>query len=307
MLQCRRALRSAFRAGHVGLIHHVTFASDWLPTPAVGVGARYIWGPVGGSTSAPRSLVRRLTLRGRIAERVRTITSTVSRVILVRRTIRGASLCIALNDDSKATLLRAGARRVVTRPNAVIEFAERDRSSTYAGVGHRDGRPTAAYVGRLVEWKGLSLAIEALARPEMADWRLIVAGSGPSAGLFSQLAQRLGCADRVDFLGHVPRSDVASILSSSDAFVFPSFHDSAPWAVAEAAAFGLPVICFPLGGGSTLAGSLARLIDLTNPVESIASHLRAVTERRDERRPTSDWTRSSLLYDLEMIYGEVQR
>lgn len=43
----------------------------------------------------------------------------------------------------------------------------------------------------------------------------------------------------------------------SDTFLFPSLHDEAGWAVAEAIASGLPVVCLDHGGPRVVAGVAA--------------------------------------------------
>jgi len=57
---------------------------------------------------------------------------------------------------------------------------------------------------------------------------------------FPALAQRLGVADRVSFLGF--RDDVARLLRASDLFVFPSRYETFALVVLEALASGVPVV-----------------------------------------------------------------
>jgi glycosyltransferase involved in cell wall biosynthesis len=53
---------------------------------------------------------------------------------------------------------------------------------------------------------------------------------------------------------------VLAAISDADAMLFPSLHDSAGWAAAEASAAGLPVVCLDIGGPPLLAGPNARVV-----------------------------------------------
>lgn len=72
-------------------------------------------------------------------------------------------------------------------------------------------RLTFVMAGRLVPFKGVDDAIDALALPAAADWDLVVLGADDHAApgettRLQELAARLGVAQRVRFLGHVPQA-----------------------------------------------------------------------------------------------------
>jgi len=83
-----------------------------------------------------------------------------------------------------------------------------------------DDRPTLVMAGRLVPFKGVDDAIEALTRPAAADWRLVVAGDDDYASpheteRLRALAAARGVSERVHFAGQVP--GVSHWLSAFDA------------------------------------------------------------------------------------------
>ncbi|WP_422678011.1 glycosyltransferase [Blastococcus brunescens] len=106
-------------------------------------------------------------------------------------------------------------------------------------------------VGTLAPLKGWALAIDAIASMPEPRSRLLLVGTGPDEGRLRARAQRRGVADRVRFAGHLPRDQVFALLTSARALLFPSFHDSAGWAVAEALTLGCPVVCLDLGDRRT--------------------------------------------------------
>jgi glycosyltransferase involved in cell wall biosynthesis len=83
-----------------------------------------------------------------------------------------------------------------------------------------DARPTLVMAGRLVPFKGVDDAIQALARPEASDWTLVVAGEDDHSApgeteRLRGIATSLGVDDRVYFAGHVPR--ISHWLAAFDA------------------------------------------------------------------------------------------
>ncbi len=108
----------------------------------------------------------------------------------------------------------------------------------------RQHRPQLAFVGAL-GWernKGIDVALQALAllsRDPSFAHRLVVAGAGSSAPS-KRLAQQLGIADRVEFLGLC--NDVPALLAESDLLISPSVYEAYGLAVHEALVAGLPAI-----------------------------------------------------------------
>lgn len=98
------------------------------------------------------------------------------------------------------------------------------------------------------EWarKGLEFAIEALARIQRPDVKLLVLGQDAEARRFDELARRLGVRDRIVLGGF--RRDVAAGLGASDIFLFPSRYEAFSLATIEAASCGLPIVATRING-----------------------------------------------------------
>lgn len=104
-----------------------------------------------------------------------------------------------------------------------------------------------AFVGRVVEEKGLLTLVRALGQVTDRDWRLILVGSGPHEQAIKDELAVLGIADRVEWRGFLPHDQVASFYESVDALALPS--ESRPnWkeqfgrVLVEALACGTPVV-----------------------------------------------------------------
>jgi glycosyltransferase involved in cell wall biosynthesis len=97
-------------------------------------------------------------------------------------------------------------------------------------------------VGRLVPPKGLDRVIQAAPHllREFPDVRFVWVGDGAARDALAAQATEYGVGDRIVFAGQ--RSDVPRFLRAADLFVFPSLFEGFGLALAEAMAWGLPVV-----------------------------------------------------------------
>jgi glycosyltransferase involved in cell wall biosynthesis len=104
-------------------------------------------------------------------------------------------------------------------------------------------------VGRLVRSKGVDIAIraEALLRKKQTKVGLLVRGSGPELANLKALANALGVADYVKFLGQQSKTTLAKLYNSADILIIPSRKDLFPFVLLEAAGCALPSISTRVG------------------------------------------------------------
>jgi glycosyltransferase involved in cell wall biosynthesis len=128
-------------------------------------------------------------------------------------------------------------------------------------LGFGDADIVFAYAGRLVGWKGLSVAIRALAEPALRDQsaRLLIIGQGDELPRLQGLARSLGAANRIVFHPPVSHDALPALYALSDAGIFPSIGDEAfGITIAEAMACGLPVLASYVGGIPEVVGNEGR-------------------------------------------------
>lgn len=75
---------------------------------------------------------------------------------------------------------------------------------------------------------------------------LVLAGDGEELAAYRELANTLGIARSVRFLGH--RNDIADVLAASDVAVMLCLQEAFGFAAVEAHAIGLPVVAYRAGG-----------------------------------------------------------
>lgn len=301
LMRAQRLLAQRIASDEIELVHHITYASDWLPSVRSGT-VPLIWGPVGGATKTPRELRSYLSKSAKFRDVLRSMISDTFRRAFAKRTIRDASLCLALNSDTAAVLSCLGAQRVIVAPNAIIEDADKPARDTGA---RPTGTFTAVYAGRILEWKGIAIALQAFEQRNANRWVLHVYGEGVDREKLEAQASELGLSGVVKFMGSVRRQILFDSMLKADAFIFPSLHDSSPWVVAEAAAAGLPVLCFPQGGSRELALENARIIDTHRPTASINEILDSIETGQCGTAVRIPWDRRRVRELLKLSYGEV--
>jgi glycosyltransferase involved in cell wall biosynthesis len=105
-------------------------------------------------------------------------------------------------------------------------------------------------VGRLEAVKRVDLAIRALAQAP-GSLRLLIAGTGTQAAAFQALAESLGIADRVVFLGAVDDDTLLSLYAGARAVVFPPFDEDFGYITLEAFLARKAVVTTTDAGGPT--------------------------------------------------------
>lgn len=140
--------------------------------------------------------------------------------------------------------------------------------------------PTFAYVGRLKRYKGLHLALEAvaLARHHVPAIRFEIAGSGDDRPRLERIAHRLGLEDCVRFLGFIDDAAKLRLLREVWAVVFPSPKEG--WGITnvEAAACGTAAVASDSPGlrESVLNDETGILVPHNRP-EALANALRRLS------------------------------
>lgn len=100
--------------------------------------------------------------------------------------------------------------------------------------------------GRLAMQKNYPVLLRAARL--LPDVSFVIVGDGPLGDELRRLARELGVADRVEFMGFRPRSEVLKILAGASVFAQPSVFEGHSLALVEAARMGLPLIVSSVPG-----------------------------------------------------------
>jgi teichuronic acid biosynthesis glycosyltransferase TuaC len=166
---------------------------------------------------------------------------------------RAAAGLLAVSGSVRASMIEAGLPpdRIRLHYPAVDTDRFRPLDPAAAKAALRLAGPVLLTIGNLRAEKQQHLAIEALARLPGAT--LVMVGGGPRAADLRRLADSLGVADRVRFVGAVPHELLPNFYAAADLLIHPSAVEGFANVRLEALACGTPVV-------STAAGEAERLI-----------------------------------------------
>ncbi len=198
-------------------------------------------------------------LLGRWSKKPVTITARGTDINLIpeypfpRRLIRWASrqsaasiaVCEALKKEMVELGMEAEQIHVLRNGVDLDHFRPIDPAEARRLLGLQETRWMLS-VGLLIERKGHDIPIRALV--DLPGWSLLVAGDGPLRGELQRLAESLGVADRVRFLGSVPQAELPSYYSAADVLVLASSREGWANVLLESMACGTPVIASSVWG-----------------------------------------------------------
>ncbi len=165
--------------------------------------------------------------------------------------------------------------------------------------------PEIVFLGRVTPYKGLGVAIEALARLRARAQpaaRLVVIGpEEPAYGAnMRSLAERLGVGSAISWLGQLTPEQSAAALAGAHALIVPSVWDEPfPLVTIEAALARVPIVASDVGGigegmrdeehallfgRGDAAGAAAALERVLGEVQATADRVERARERADEFR-----------------------
>ncbi|MEO0811662.1 MAG: glycosyltransferase [Myxococcota bacterium] len=101
-------------------------------------------------------------------------------------------------------------------------------------------------LGRLEPVKNIASLLRVLKQMNRPHLVVLIAGDGSERAELERLAQALGIAAQVRFLGF--RDDVRTVLAALDVYVMCSHHEGIPTSLLEAMASELPCVCTAVGG-----------------------------------------------------------
>jgi glycosyltransferase involved in cell wall biosynthesis len=273
-----RVARALHREQPFDLVHHLTWGGVRAPTFLGTLGAPLIIGPVGGGETSPAGLRDRMPLRGRVLESVRDLSNaTIELNPIVRQGLRKAGVIFARTADTK---------NLLSPPLRAKTYVQMELGVMPTQIGAprpmRQAPRKLLYAGRLLYWKGVHIAVEAMAQlvANMPDAQLTIVGNGPEeARLKTEIAQR-GLGANITFVSWMPQEQFLRLYDTHDLFVFPSLHDSTGWVVLESFCKGLPVACLNLGGPKDIVTPKCGIIVDTQGLDTSGVAARLAEELR---------------------------
>lgn len=263
--------RRLHREVRFDIVHHVTFVKYWIPSFLAFLPVPFVWGPVGGGESAPKSFWRDFNPRARVSEAIRNLARwSGEHDPFVRLTARRSSVARATTEETAERMAKLGAHDV--RLLSQLGLPEEDMEGLgRLTVGEARMPLRFVSVGRLVHWKGFHLGLRAFSAANLGkEAEYWIVGDGVERGRLEALAEELKIEDRVRFWGALPRPETLARIGECHVLVHPSLHDSGGGVCLEAMAAGRPVVCLDTGGPGVLITSETGLkVPAINPEQAV--------------------------------------
>ena len=244
--EVRKLVECLCRENQYDILHHVTFAGFRYTTGIWHHGVKTIWGPIGGMESVywrllPYHLPKELLME--LGRNLSNFVQSAPTAVFATRAM-ASDLTIVSTRETLAKLDELGLKGVLM-PTIGLDPAMLPEAQSYQVSARRPLR--LLFVGQLIWLKGIDMAVKALAASGTDAVLHLIGGGSFRAGI-EKLVKRQGLDNRVTFSPQIPREQVLRELRDHDVFLFPSLHDSGSFAVLEAMATGLPIICLNVGG-----------------------------------------------------------
>lgn len=240
----RRVIRDLSQAHGLDVIHIPTPVSPKTPSMFFGFNSAVVMGPLNGGMDYPQAFREAEGALTRLVVSVgRRLANFLNFIIPGKRR---ADLIAVANRRTREALPKGIQGRVVELVENGVDLAiwrprqmEPRKIETFKLV----------FVGRLVAWKAVDIAIEAIHRLGVdTPISFEIIGDGPMRENWETLVKAKGLASAVQFSGWMSQQQCALRLEEADAFLLPSLFESGGAAVLEAMAMGLPIVATAWGG-----------------------------------------------------------
>lgn len=298
---------------------HLTFGSLWMPTFLPYFKIPFIWGPIGGGDSEPVTYLKQFPLKTRFLGYLRFVMNKTiilnpfilfrafrAKTILYRTDTSGGSLYKVFRNKSKVVLETA-------MEGEIFNWQKRNEPL--------NKNLKLITTGRLMPSKNIISVIKALHHlPVKYNIELKIIGSGPEKQKIEHYIKVKKLTHRVQIIPELTRTEVLSHLEESDIYVFPSLREGGSWALMEAMAIGLPVICLNWSGMKvTTDDQCAIRLPVSNPKQmphDLADAICKLAEDKELREKMGlagrERIRKQFNWDskgrfLEELFGELDR
>jgi glycosyltransferase involved in cell wall biosynthesis len=238
---CQRAIvRCLIRDKKIDMVHQPIPVAPRFPSVLFGLNVPVVIGPLNGGMEYPHAFRETESRMSRTAIAFGRLFTDVVNMLLPGK--KQAAIILVANERTRQAL-PSGIR------GRVIELVENGVDvSVWQGVARPsdDKSSRFVFIGRLVDWKAVDVAIRALGSVPHAELEIV--GDGPMLRVWRSLAEELGLKERVHFVGWLPQLECAARLQRAIALVLPSVYECGGAVVLEAMAMGKPVIATHWGG-----------------------------------------------------------
>lgn len=226
---------------HFDLIHFLNPIGYREPGHLWKLGLPYIWGPIGGVPNRPKQLFKDLTFKNRILFTVRNWANSIQFKYnkRLKKALDSTDLLLTATTENQFLIQKEYKIESIYLPeNAIIESKAIPRV-----INIKEGDIcNIAWIGSIDSRKSLNFLIEALGKVQIGNWHLHIIGEGSLKQSMQQLAVKMLISNKITWYGHIQRSEVFEILSSTHLHIITSLGEGNPTTIWEAMDRGIPTL-----------------------------------------------------------------
>lgn len=257
---------------------HLTMGSIWMPTFLPFFNIPFIWGPVGGGESVPKSFFTNFPLKNRLLQTLRGMIKYISYVnpLVFIPSYRAVSIITRTNNTKMFIPLIFRNKVKVCLETSMEPSVFNHKKEILA----KNNLINLIITGRLVPFKNVISAVNALEYINSKyNYQLTIIGSGSEKNKIKKAIALKNLSRRVKFISEIKRNEVLTKLSKADIYIFPSLREGGSWALMEAMAIGLPVICLNWTGMEIITDKNSAIqLPVSNPKQMPKDIAQAICE-----------------------------
>ncbi len=233
--------RKLHRRRPFSLVHQVSYCGYREPGYCWKLGIPFVWGPIGGTQNVPWRFLSQLNPTAAVRECWRNVTNLIQLRFgpHVGNALKAADAVFAANRQVQQSFQRARGIELPCQLETGLHHIERESRPPRSKQ-----RPLRIlWAGRLESWKALPLLLKAVAQlPHDLPLELRVLGSGSLEEHWRRQAERLGIAQRIDWIPLPEYGARDEHYAWADVLAFTSLRDTSGTGLLEALAAGVPIL-----------------------------------------------------------------
>ncbi len=274
----RKLAKKIIKDKQIDIVHEPAPVSATQPSAMFGLGVPVIIGPMNGGMSFPPAFQH---MAGKVESTLyylmRFFTDLYN--VLIPGKLFAKVLLVA-NQRTKSALPKFRCGKVIELvENGVFSVLPKPKPVAV----HR--LVNVIYIGRLVDWKKVDIAIEAIAKCK-EHVKLTIVGDGPLKHELIMLAEKIA-PNKVEFLGLLPHEKINQTIDAADISILTSVRECGGAVVLEAMSRGLPVIATDWGGPadyiSSESGFLVAPTSHAYMVDTFSAHIDTLASQSELR------------------------
>jgi glycosyltransferase involved in cell wall biosynthesis len=235
----RKISKNIITKKQIDIVHQPAPVSVTQPSAMFSLGVPVVIGPMNGGMTFPKAFDYMASKTEKLAYNLVSFSASVMNRIIPGK--RNADLLLVANKRSQEAIPSS----VKTPVKYLVENGTFDTKES-PNINNAVKELTVLYVGRLVDWKCVDIAIEAVSKTK-TNAKLVIVGDGEKRAELEHFVKSNNIAD-ITFTGKVSHDEVNKYYDEADIFILPSVRECGGAVVLEAMSRGLPSIVTGWGG-----------------------------------------------------------